>query len=126
MLATDVPVWYRFLDSHQIEFQDLHYDCLLGAPALAPEEELDPLRKMWRFNISKRADVIAVTPAHVWIIEVADDPGLRALGQLHVYHSLWLQDPVINLPERLILVCERIDPHLLDAAIQHGVTVYVI
>ena len=126
MLAPDVPVWYRFLESKQARFTSLYYDALLGAPDLTPEEEKDPIKRMWKFNISKRADVITTTDNEVWIIEVADDPGLRALGQLHVYRTLWLQDPVINLPERLILVCERIDPHLLDAAIQHGVKVYEV
>lgn len=126
MLAADHPVWYRFLDQHRPEFTALYYDCLLGAPALTDEEELDPLKKMWRFNVSKRADAIATTAHHVWIIEVADDPGLRALGQLHVYRTLWLQDPAIDLMERLVLVCERIDPHLLDAAHQHGVEVFVV
>lgn len=126
MLAPDVPVWYRFLESHSHRFQDLYYDCLLGAPPLGPEEEKDPLKRMWRFNVSKRADVIATTENSVWIIEVADDPGLRAIGQLQVYHTLWLRDPAIDLMERLVLVCERIDPHLQEAAQQYGIAVFVV
>jgi len=81
---------------------------------------------MWRFNVSKRADVIATTRHEVWIIEVADDPGLRAIGQLQVYRTLWLQHPVIDLMERLVLVCEVIDPHLLTAAEMHAIHVSVV
>jgi len=126
MLAPDIPVWYRFLEKKLFDFQALYYDCLLGAPTLTEEQELDPIKRMWRFNTSKRADVIAITPLSLLIIEVADDPGLRAIGQLQVYRTLWLQDPVILLPERLILVCERIDPHLLSATQQYGMETYVV
>ncbi len=126
MLAPDVPVWYRFLEKKLFDFHALYYDCLLGAPDLTEEEERDPIKRMWRFNTAKRADVIATTPLSLLIIEVADDPGLRAIGQLQVYRTLWLQDPVILLPERLILVCERIDPHLLSAMQQHGIETYVV
>ena len=126
MLKPDVPVWYRFLERNSSLFQSLYYDCLLGAPDLDQEEEKDPLKRMWRFNISKRADAIATTNNYVWIIEVADDPGLRALGQLQVYRSLWLQDPVIDKMERLDLVCETIDPQLTAACIQHGINIHVV
>jgi len=126
MLRTDVPVWYRFLDQNFSLFTSLYYDCLLGAPALTPQEEKDSLKRMWRFNVSKRADVIADSDNYVYIIEVADDPGLRALGQLQVYRSLWLEDPVIDKMERLLLVCETIDPHLTLAAKAHGIEIHVV
>jgi len=126
MLRPDVPVWYRYLEKNASLFTALYYDCLLGAPVLTKEQEKDPLKKMWRYNVSKRADVVATTKDQVWIIEVADDPGLRALGQLHVYRTLWLQDPVIDLMEHLVLVCETIDTHLLSAAEMHGIDVSVV
>jgi len=122
----DVPVWYRFLESNSDLFQELYYDCLLGAPPLGEGEEDDPMKKMWQFNVSKRADVIAISDNYVYIIEVADDPGLRALGQLQVYRILWLEDPVIDKMERLLLVCETIDPHLSTSAKAHGIEIHVV
>jgi len=126
MLRPDVPVWYRFLDANSSIFRQIYYDCLLGAPDLTPEEEQDPLKRGWRFNVSKRADVVATTDNRVLIIEVADSPGLRALGQLQVYRVLWLQDPVIDKMESLLLICEEIDPHLRIAAQAHGIEVHVV
>lgn len=126
MLAPDIPVWWRFLDTWGSQYSAVYYDCLLGGPALSLQEEKDPLKKMWRFNLSKRADAIALTDNHVDIIEVSNDPGLRSVGQLQTYHALWLRDPKINLPERLVLVCETIDPDLLDAASMYGLLIYVI
>lgn len=126
MLREDVPVWYRFLKTYGDQFLKLYYDCLLGGIYLSPEEENDIFLRSWRVNTAKRADAIAELEKQVWIIEVADYPGLRAIGQLQVYRAAWLRDPVIKKPERLILVSEHIDADLLDAAAMHGIDVYIM
>lgn len=126
MLQVDIPLWYRFLERWGSGFLNLYYDCLLGGPILDAEEKKDPLKWMWRVNLAKRADAIAELEKEVWIIEVASDPGLRILGQLQTYRILWLRDPKITKIERMILVCERIDQDLLDAASMMGVLIYVI
>ena len=81
---------------------------------------------MWRYNISKRADAIADLGSEVWIIEVANYPGLRAVGQLQVYQTLWIEDPKILKPERLALVAERIDNDLGAACGRFGIQVYLV
>jgi len=124
MLDPDIPVWYRFLEKYGPYFQALYYDCLLGGPFLSKEQLEDPLWRMWRFNTSKRADAIAETTDEVWIIEVAAYPGLRTLGQLQTYLTLWLEDPKIAKIERLVLVCERIDQDLGAACGKFGIQVY--
>ena len=126
MLQPDVPVWWRFLDKWSSLLDRLWYDCLLGGPEMSFAERQDPLKQMWVTNLSKRADAIAVVAKELWIIEVASDPGLRAIGQLQTYHTLWLRDPVITLPEVLVLVGERIDPDLLDACAMHGIRIFMV
>lgn len=126
MLKEDHPVWYRFLSIYGDRFKKLYYDCLLGGIFLSKAEEEDIFLRSWRINTAKRADAIAELDDQVWIIEVADDPGLRAIGQLQVYRTAWLRDPVIEKPERLILISETIDPDLLDAASMHGIDVYLL
>lgn len=126
MLEPDIPVWYRFLDKYGEYFKALYYDSLLGGPFLTPEQEADPFQRMWRFNTSKRADAIAETETEVWIIEVASYPGLRAVGQLQVYQTLWIEDPKILKPERLALIAERIDNDLGAACGRFGLQVYLI
>ena len=125
MLTPDIPVWYRFLERYGPYFQALYYDCLLGGPFLSPEQEKDPMQKMWRFNTAKRADAIAETDTETWIIEVASYPGLRAVGQLQVYRTLWLEDPKIDKPDKILLVCERIDADLAAACGKYGIQVYI-
>lgn len=126
MLAPDVPVWFRFLDRYGSLIRSLFYDCLLGGPFLTPEQAKDPFQRMWRFNTSKRADAIADLGSEVAIIEVAAYPGLRAVGQLQVYQTLWIEDPKINKPERLVLVAERIDNDLGAACGKFGIQVYLV
>ena len=126
MLAPDVPVWYRFLESWGFEFEALYYDVLLGGPVLSPEQEADKYWRMWRANTCKRADAIAETKDQVWIIEVADRPGLRAIGQLMTYLALWTEDPKILKPEIAVLVCEVIDTDLIASAAKYGMRTYVM
>lgn len=126
MLDSDVPVWYRFLDRFAPAFSALYYDILLGGPWLTPEQEKDPLQRMWRYNISKRADAIGVDAGVVWIIEVSSYPGLRAIGQLAVYKALWDEDPKITGPVKLVLVAERLDNDLGAALGIAGIQVFLV
>lgn len=125
MLTPDIPVWYRWLKKYGPYILELYYDCLLGGPWLTPEQRKDPLQVMWRFNTAKRADAIAETDTETWIIEVASYPGLRAVGQLQVYRTLWREDPLIDKPDRMLLVCERIDADLAAACGVYGIQVYI-
>ena len=126
MLDPDVPVWYRFLDTYGAYFQALYYDSLLGGPFLTPAQEQNPFQRMWRANTAKRTDAIAELSTEIWIIEVASYPGLRAVGQLQVYQSLWIEDPQIMKPERLVLVADRIDNDLGAACGRVGIQIYLV
>ncbi len=126
MLKPDVPVWYRFLEQYEIFFEKLYYDCLLGGPALSQEQLKDPIQRMWRTNTSKRADAIAELDDELWIIEVAERPGLRAVGQLQVYRSLWIEDSPILKPEKMVLIAAAVDQDLLASAAQIGIEIYIV
>jgi len=93
---------------------------------MTPEELKDPYKRDWRILNSKRADAMAELENEVWIIEVAKEPGLRALGQLQVYRALWLRDPKIMKIERPILVADTINKDLLDAAGMYGVLTFIV
>lgn len=126
MLKVDIPVWYRFLEKFGNRFKGLWYDSLLGTPVLPPEEEKDPMKKMWRALTSKRSDAIAELENEVWIIEVTDYIGMRALGQLLVYHSLWLEDPPIKKPIKLIVVATAVDHNLIAPLKTYNITTHLV
>jgi hypothetical protein len=98
MLRVDVPIWYNFLEEHKEKFIALYYDCLLGGPGFTPANYTEKLRGMWKYLGSKRADVIAETKEAIWIIEVTNDVKVKAMGQLMMYKSLWLDDPKSTKP----------------------------
>jgi hypothetical protein len=125
MLFPDVPVWYSWLEKYGQFINRLYYDCLLGGPWMSPAQLADPLSYLWAHNTSKRADAIAELKDEVWIIEVSTSPGLRAIGQLLSYQSLWIEDPKINKPEKLVLVCANLDTDLIACAARYGIVTYV-
>ena len=126
MLAEDVPVWYRFLEKWDFLFQSLYYDCFVGGPYYTPKQLEDPMARMWRATTSKRIDALAETENEVWIIEVAKTPGLRSVGQVQVYRSLWLEDPKIAKIEWPVIVCQAVDTDLIASAARYGILTYVM
>ena len=126
MLKPDIPIWYRFLSFYGPFFLNLFYDVYVGGPRYTQEELRDPLKKMWYNNLAKRIDALAETDDEVWIIEVSADPGLRSIGQLQSYRVLWLRDPKIHKPEKLILVADTIEEDLMDVAGMYGLQLYVV
>ena len=126
MLEPDIPVWWRFFDLWKHEIKRLWYDCLLGGPFLTEEEEKDPIKKSWRYVNSKRPDAIAELENEVWIIEVSANPGLRALGQIVAYQTLWQEDPKIEKIDKAVLVVETLDTDLGAAAAKLGALIFVV
>lgn len=126
MLQPDIPVWYRFLREWAPHFIALYYDCLLGGPDQVTDEKKDPMARMWRALTSKRADAIAELDAEIWIIEVSAYPGMRALGQLITYETLWLADPKIDKPAVKVLVADQIDRDVRLSYQPYGVILHLV
>ncbi len=126
ILDQDIPVWYRFLEKYGDLFINLYYDVFVGGPWYSKEKLADPMFFMWRALNAKRIDALGETEKELFLIEVNTNPGLRAVGQLQVYGKLWAEDPKINKPIKLILVCASVDPDLLASAAALGITSYVM
>ena len=126
MLDPDVPVWHRFLDQYGNLPQGIYYNVRLGGPWLTPDQEKDPMQRMWRATMSKRVDALAELENEIWIIEVSAYPGQRSLGQLLNYQTLWLEDPKIPKMEKLVLVGERADEDLAVSYARCGVLLYIV
>lgn len=121
MLDVDRPVWDLFLDRNPELFQRLYYDVRVGGVTAAPEYGDEKMRKMFYDNTAKRIDALGELEKEIWIIEVADRPGLRAIGQLTTYMALWFEDPKIPKPAKAVLVCRSVDSDFERALNFYGV-----
>jgi hypothetical protein len=121
MLKEDVPVWNLFLDRNPGLFERIYYDVRIGGVYPGPEYGDEKMRRMFWQNTAKRIDALGELKDELWIIEVATTPGLRAMGQLLTYHTLWFEDPKIIKPTKAVLVCQSVDEDLKRALEYNGV-----
>jgi len=126
MLEEDYPVWERFLDQFGHMFERFYYDVRVGGPdpkTISPELKWGMM--YYRLQ-AKRIDAIGEKKNEIWIIEVASRPGLRAVGQITSYVTLWALDPKIPKPAKAWLICERLDPDLAWALRAGGISYLVL
>ena len=109
MLRPDYPVWERFLDTHGDRIVNLYYDVRVGDGGVTNGEYDEKMAAMYRAVTAKRLDALVEFQDEVWLVEVADGPGLRAVGQLATYVALYAEDPKIPKPTIPVLVCDSLD-----------------
>ena len=126
MLPADWPVWNLFLDQNAKLFERIYYDVRVGGVMPGPEMGDEKMRQMYWQNTAKRLDALGELKDELWIIEVADRPGLRASGQLRVYWNLWFEDPKITKPTKAVLVCRSLDDDLKRALQYDGVLLRLV
>jgi hypothetical protein len=123
MLEADVPVWHQFLDQYGSQFLRFYYNVRVGSTDLSKVNVDDNLKKMWYESTAKRIDAIGEKEKEIWIIEVASNPYLRAVGQCLSYKFLWDEDPKINKPAKMVLVCPFLDSDLERILKHYQVTI---
>lgn len=126
MLTPDVPLWHLFLDRYASNFERFFYNVHLGGPDMTNVNADEGMKKFWYQSTAKRPDVIAEKKDEVWIIEVASSPYLRAVGQCLSYKFLWDQDPKINKPAIMVLLCYSLDSDLERILESYNVRVITI
>jgi len=123
MLPQDVPVWHNFRRKFGELFLRCFYNVKVGGQLLPGDAYPESIKKSWYYSTAKRIDALCETNDEVWIIEVAAAPGLRALGQILSYASLWALDPKINKPTVSCIVVDTMDQDLAFAAMVQAVRV---
>ena len=126
MLPPDVPLWNLFLDRYASNFERFFYNVRVGGPDMTNIVADEAIKKMWYASTAKRIDAIGEKKNEVWIIEVAASPYLRAVGQCLSYKFLWNEDPKIDKPAKMILLCYFIDSDLERILKHYGVTIIAL
>lgn len=126
MLPPDVPLWHKFLDHYAGDFQRFYYNVRVGGPDMTNINASEAMKRMWYASVAKRIDAIGEKNDEIWIIEVASSPYLRAVGQCLSYKFLWEQDPKIDKPSKMILLCYFIDADLRHVLEHYQVSIITI
>jgi len=126
MLPPDVPLWHAYLEKAAGQFLRFYYNVRVGGPDISKIKADPAMARMWYASTAKRIDVIGEREKEIWIIEVASSPYLRAVGQCLSYKFLWEEDPKIDKPAKMVLLCYFIDSDLERILKHNGVHIITL
>lgn len=111
-MASDVPIWDRFLDRYSSDFIGFDYDVRVGEGIDPPEGTAPNIRKMALDLTRKRIDAVGYQLGKIWIIEVKQRPGVGAVGQILTYVTLYFRQ--FNPTKTLIpaIVADIVEPDI--------------
>jgi hypothetical protein len=126
MLPPDVPLWHKFLNRYAGNFERFFYNVRVGGPDISKITGDEAMKRMWYASTAKRIDAIGEMKSEIWIIEVASSPYIRAVGQCLSYKFLWDEDPKIDKPAKMVLLCYFIDSDLRRILEHYGTHIFTI
>lgn len=131
LIPIEQRLWREWLKVYEADFDWFEYNVHVGEGLRAPERAItdDPefdqkMREMWRKLTQRKIDVIGRKQGVIWIFEVEQRPGTRALGQLLFYETLLPKTRPMTEPTQLALIAERIGDDVLVSFEEHAVTVW--
>lgn len=107
MLLREIIIWRNWLRANEPRFERYDYNLRVGKgvdPGAGFPEEI---RRDGILNSQRRIDAIGFRAGRATLIEVEENPGLSAVGQLLGYKVLWQQDNPAELPPELLMVAAR-------------------
>jgi hypothetical protein len=91
MLPREILIWRNWLKGNEPRFDRYEYNLRLGSGVDPGTGYSLEARQSAILNSRRRLDVIAFNLGRATIIEVEENPGLSAYGQLLGYETLWRQ-----------------------------------
>lgn len=123
MARRDTEVWVRFLAAPPETFLGYAYDVAVGGWKLEGLDlnEADALG--WQYNTALKVDVVGLTAAEAWVIEVRPEATVSALGAALTYAMVLDREGVFSLPLRPVVCCQQMQPDVEWACGKLGVRV---
>ncbi len=123
MLAQDIEVWSRYLADPVVPIKEVWYDVHVGkqVAGLLPGDEL--MQRIAAGVTRKRIDVICRIGGGYWVVEVKPFGSMLALGQVLFYSRRFTQEYRPDGEVIPVVVCENVDPDLIDDFEAAGVLV---
>lgn len=126
LLPQDAAVWDRFLALHGSEYITIDYDIRVGDGRDPGPETPDNLRSMALDLSMRRIDAVGDTGDQIHIIEITRVAGLKALGQLLAYPTLYATRFPTTKPIIPILVAESFDSDCKPAFDTHKIAYHLV
>lgn len=131
LIPMEERLWRTWLKEHETDFEAFEYNVRVGEGIrIAPRAlDADPvlqekISRQFQEATQKKIDVVGRRGGEVWIFEVEERPGTRALGQLISYQTLLPRTRLVEGPIVLALVARRIGGDNLIVFEDAGVVVW--
>jgi hypothetical protein len=122
LVPGEIVIFYRWLELHPKDYDSFDFDVRIGRGEDPGPTFDQALREMWIHNTQLRLDAVGYVGSNPTIIEVKDDAGPAAVGQLLTYGKIWQVEQRSVVPPKLRLICRTFSPNILsivrDAGIQ--------
>lgn len=122
LLPDDAALWQRFLDKNPTRFNRIDYDVRVGTGRDPGNEYPENIRKMALDLSLRRIDAVGHTKHGLYIIEISTTPGLKAIGQLIAYPTLYRTTFRPDAPLFPLLVAAVLQSDIRPVLRQHGLT----
>lgn len=113
LLQPDIDLWKRYLADDPDNFIDYDYDVRVGAGRDPGSAAPENIRKMSLDLSQRRIDAIGYKADSLTIIEITLSAGLRAIGQLVAYPTLFNITHNPTQPIAVLLIAEEIQTDML-------------
>jgi hypothetical protein len=126
MLPREILIWETWLKTNAGRFDTYDYNVRVG-------DGRDPgagfpqwARDMAISSSQLRLDVLAWNGTQATIIEVEENPGMRAIGQIIGYETFWVRDNRTLPRPRLLLIVAVLNSDPALVATRAGIAVEVV
>ena len=126
MLPEDHATWTAFIESGQVDLDEVWYDVHVGRPMDVPAGSPAFMQNVVDGVSRKRIDVVGRIANRVFIIEVKPHANMSALGQVVTYSNLFVAEFKIHGPVTAMIVGMSCDADILDIARRHNVKIVAL
>lgn len=115
LLPDDIAVWENFLSEHAELYDHFDYDVRVGVGRPRPDLATVNLRRMATDLSQRRIDAVGHNKSGITIIEITHTAGLKALGQMKAYPTLYRSKYPGSPPIQSLLVAGTLESDIVQA-----------
>jgi hypothetical protein len=118
MSTVSADLWRRWLTLYQDRFDAFYYNVRVGAGVRPPADTTDAMKRAWWADTCLRIDAVGERENQTWVIEIAERPSAKILGNLQLYSHLTPQYQGQNAVRRDVIAARAAEDFLLPTEIR--------